>query len=58
MYHKVDGGSTRVTPAALTGGSYVTLTAIGDTCVLYYSGALSSWQVLSMSGPTPAAVTA
>ena len=58
MYHKVDGGSVRVTPAALTGGSYVTLTAIGDTVVFYYSGALSSWQILSMSGPTPAAVTA
>ena len=58
FYHKVDGGFCRVTPAALTGGSYITLTAIGDTCVLYYSGALSSWQILSMSGPTPAAVTA
>jgi hypothetical protein len=58
FYHKVDGGSTRVTPAALTGGSYVTLTAIGDSIVFYYSGALSSWQILSMSGPTPAAVTA
>ena len=58
FYHKVDGGSTRVTPAALTGGSYVTLTAIGDTAVFYYSGALSSWQCISMAGPTPAAVTA
>jgi hypothetical protein len=42
----------------LTGGSYVTLTAIGDTAVFYYSGALSSWQCISMAGPTPAAVTA
>ena len=58
FYHKVDGGSTRITPAALTGGSYVTLTAIGDTAVFYYSGALSSWQCISMAGPTPAAVTA
>ncbi len=58
FYHKVDGGNTRITPAALTGGSYVTLTAIGDTAVFYYSGALSSWQCLAMAGPTPAAVTA
>ena len=58
IYHKVDGGSVRVTPNPLTGGSYVTLAAIGDTAVFYYSGALSSWQCISMAGPTPAAVTA
>jgi len=58
FYHKVDGGSIRVTPAARTGSyAYVTLTAVGDSCVLYYSGALSSWTVLSVSGPTPAAIT-
>ena len=58
FYHKVDGGSTRITPAARTGSyAYVTLTAGGDSCVMYYSGALSSWTVLSVSGPTPAAIT-
>jgi hypothetical protein len=57
FYHAVDGGTARITPDPLTGGTYVTLTAIGDTCVFYYSGTLSSWQILSMSGPTPAAVT-
>ena len=58
IYHKVDGGSTRVTPAATAGSwSYVTLTAVGDTCVLMYLGGLSGWAVLSVSGVTPAAIT-
>ena len=58
FYHKVDGGSTRVTPAATAGSwSYVTLTAVGDTCVLMYLGGLSGWAVLAVSGPTPAAIT-
>jgi len=58
IYHKVDGGSIRVTPAATAGSwSYVTLTAVGDTCVLMYLGGLSGWAVLAVSGPTPAAIT-
>ena len=58
IYHKVDGGSTRVTPAATAGSwSYVTLTAVGDTCVLMYLGGLSGWAVLAVSGVTPAAIT-
>ena len=58
VYHKVDGGSIRVTPAATAGSwSYVTLTAVGDTCVLMYLGGLSGWAVLAVSGVTPAAIT-
>ena len=58
IYHKVDGGSIRVTPAATAGSwSYVTLTAVGDTCVLMYLGGLSGWAVLAVSGVTPAAIT-
>jgi hypothetical protein len=58
VYHHTDAGSVRVTPAATAGSyTYVTLTAVGDSCVLYYSGTLSAWAVLSVSGPTPAAIT-
>ena len=58
IYHKVDGGSTRITPAATAGSwSYVTLTAVGDTTTLMYLGGLSGWAVLSVSGVTPAAIT-
>ena len=58
VYHKVDGGSIRLTPAATAGSwSYVTLTAVGDTCVLMYLGGLSGWAVLAVSGVTPAAIT-
>ena len=58
IYHKVDGGFCRITPAATAGGwTYITLTAVGDTCVLMYLGGLSGWAVLAVSGPTPAAIT-
>ena len=58
IYHKVDGGSCRVTPASTAGSwQYVTLTAVGDTCVLMYLGGLSGWTVLGLGGPTPAAIT-
>ena len=58
FYHHTDGGNCRVTPAATAGSwTYVNLTAVGDSCVLYYSGALSGWVVLAVSGPTPAAIT-
>ena len=58
FYHHTDGGTVRIDPAATAGDwNYVTLTAVGDSCVLYYSGALSGWVVLAVSGPTPAAIT-
>ena len=47
FYHKVDGGSVRITPSPMTNGTYVTLAVIGEACVFYYSGALSSWIVIS-----------
>ena len=33
--HIVDGGSVRVTPTNLDGGTYVTLDAVGDTVVFF-----------------------
>jgi len=41
-----NSGTSRITPAALTGGTNITLNAVGDTVVLMYSGTLSSWLIL------------
>ena len=38
--------TTRITPAALTGGTTITLNTPGDSVLLMYSGTLSSWIVL------------
>jgi hypothetical protein len=41
-----NSGTSRITPAALTGGTTITLNAVGDSVLLMYSGTLSSWIVL------------
>ena len=41
-----NSGTSRITPAALTGGTTVTLNAVGDSVLLMYSGTLSSWVIL------------
>lgn len=42
-----DGGDYVLTPAHLTGGTTVTLSAVGGSAILLYSG--SSWYVLNLS---------
>ena len=46
--HIVDGGSVRVTPTNLDGGTYVTLDAIGDTVVFLFND--SAWQIIGGYG--------
>ena len=46
--HIVDGGSVRVTPTNLDGGSYVTLDAVGDTVVFLWND--SAWQIIGGYG--------
>ena len=46
--HIVDGGSTRVTPTNLDGGTYVTLDAVGDTVVFLFND--SAWQIIGGYG--------
>ena len=41
-----NSGTSRITPAALTGGTTITLNAVGDSVLLMYSGTLSSWVIL------------
>ena len=41
-----NSGTSRITPAALTGGTTITLNAVGDSVLLMYSGTLSSWIIL------------
>ena len=41
-----NSGTSRITPAALTGGTTITLNAVGDSVLLMYSGTMSSWIVL------------
>mgnify|MGYP001158773653 FL=1 len=41
-----NSGTSRITPAALTGGTTITLNAVGDSVILMYSGTLSSWVIL------------
>ena len=41
-----NSGTSRITPAAFTGGSTITLNAVGDSVFLMYSGTLSSWLIL------------
>ena len=41
-----NSGTSKITPAALTGGTYITLNAVGDSVLLMYSGTLSSWVIL------------
>ena len=46
--HIVDGGSVRVTPTNLDGGTYVTLDAVGDTVVFLFND--SAWQIIGGYG--------
>ena len=46
--HIVDGGSVRVTPTNLDGGTYVTLDAVGDTVVFLWND--SAWQIIGGYG--------
>ena len=46
--HIVDGGSVRVTPPNLDGGTYVTLDAVGDTVVFLWND--SAWQIIGGYG--------
>ena len=46
--HIVDGGSVRVTPTNLDGGTYVTLDAVGDTVVFLWN--VSAWQIIGGYG--------
>ena len=46
--HIVDGGSGRVTPTNLDGGTYVTLDAVGDTVVFLFND--SAWQIIGGYG--------
>ena len=46
--HIVDGGSVRVTPTTLDGGTYFTLDAVGDTVVLIWND--SAWQCIGGFG--------
>lgn len=41
-----NSGTSRITPAAFTGGTTITLNAVGDSVLLMYSGTLSSWVIL------------
>jgi len=41
-----NSGTSRITQAALTGGTTITLNAVGDSVLLMYSGTLSSWVIL------------
>jgi len=41
-----NSGTSRITPAAFTGGSTITLNAVGDSVFLMYSGTLSSWIIV------------
>ena len=41
-----NSGTSRITPAAFTGGTTITLNAVGDSVLLMYSGTMSSWIVL------------
>ena len=46
--HIVDGGSVRVTPTNLDGGTYVTLDAVCDTVVFLFND--SAWQIIGVYG--------
>ncbi len=46
--HIVDGGSVRVTPTTLDGGTYFTLDAVGDTVVFIWND--SAWQCIGGFG--------
>ena len=50
--HTADGGSVRITPANLDGGSYVELDAVGDTVVLLFND--GAWQIIGGHGHTVA----
>ncbi len=50
--HIVDGGSVRITPTNLDGGSYAELDAVGDTVVLLFND--SAWQMIGGNGYTVA----
>ena len=50
--HIVDGGSVRITPSNLDGGSYAELDAVGDTVVLLFND--SAWQIIGGHGYTVA----
>jgi len=41
-----NSGTSRITPAAFTGGTTITLNAVGDSVFLMYSGTLSSWIIV------------
>jgi hypothetical protein len=48
--HTVDGGSVRITPTNLDGGSYAELDAVGDTVVLLFND--GAWQIIGGHGYT------
>ena len=50
--HTTDGGSVRITPSNLDGGSYVELDAVGDTVVLLFND--SAWRIIGGHGHTVA----